>query len=96
MSAKVAKIIDWRELNEVNIKINEWETSDFFAKRNIKRVSLLDNSDDTIVFKTPVLDVAFGAKVSKYDEKKFDVAVRIPEGEFYNMMNNIVKQKFMN
>ena len=95
MSAKVAKIIDWRELNEVNIKINEWETSDFFAKRNIKRVSLLDNSDDTIVFKTPVLDVAFGAKVSKYDDKKFDVAIRIPEGEFYNMMNNIVKQKFI-
>ncbi len=95
MSAKVAKIVDWYELKNVNIKINEWETSDFFAKRNIKRVSLLDGTDDTIVFKTPVLDVAFGAKVSKYDEKKFDVAVRIPEGEFYNMMNNIVKQKFI-
>ena len=95
MSVKEAKIVDWSELKNVNIKINEWETSEFFAKRNIKRVSLLDNSGDTIVFKTPVLDVAFGAKVSKYDEKKFDVAVRVPEGDFYNMMNNTVKQKFI-
>lgn len=95
MSAKVAKIVDWSELNGVNPNINEWETSDFFAKRNIKRATLYDDTNDTIVFKTPVLEVAFGAKVSKYDEKKFDVAVRIPEGEFYSMMNNTVKQKFI-
>lgn len=95
MSVKVAKIVDWTELSDVDVKVNGWENSEFFTKKNIKRASITDDTEESIVIKTPVLSVAFGAKVSKYDEKKIDVAITVSESDFYKMMTTTLKNKLI-
>jgi hypothetical protein len=89
--AKVAKVINYTELSDINnINIISWEKGDFFAKKNIKRANI-----SSLVFKTPVLDVAFDCKPNKFNDSKYDTTIRIDNEEFYNIINGSLKKKFI-
>jgi len=97
-SAKVANTIDFSELNDVNIKIDEFQTSDWFQKQNMERGNLTNDEGDSVSFKTPVVEIVFGGcKESKYasTHKKYDFATKISDEEFYNIINGSLKKKFI-
>jgi hypothetical protein len=97
-SAKVANTIDYSELKDVNIKINEFQTSDWFQKQNMERGNLINNDEDPVSFKTPVVEIVFGGcKESKYESKnkKYDFATKIADDDFYDIIDGSLKKKFI-